>query len=336
MDFESIVSDSVNFTRETLLGKWTRWVILILLGLPMALIPLIIPYFFDIKKIFAGFTIHWELIPWAYVIVLAIIVIFLSFFTTGYTVRIYCGGKTPPEFNNWGRLLIDGIKLDIVVGIWFLPAFILLLLVLLMTVTMVSSPFSPGALGMILFSMILAVLAFIFAIVAVLFLTIGAIRFSRMGKMVEGWNYKEIRGTIGRIGWGNYIVALIIILVISFIFSLVTGAIALIPFAGRFIQACCTPLLLVFIARFVTKVYEAGELPPDKVQEWKNEGNEFYKQGRYTDALNSYSKAVDIDPTNLDVLFNIEMTMRQLGKIDEADSIHKKIEELKNQPQSHP
>ncbi len=336
MNFESIVSDSVNFTRETLLGKWTRWVILILLGLPMALMPLIIPYFVDVKKIITGLTIHWELIPWAYIIMLAIIVIFLSFFITGYTVRIYRGGKIPPEFNNWGQLLIEGIKLDIITTIWFLPALIILLLGVLMVLTMDSSPFSPGGLGIILFSLILAVLAFIFAIVAILFLTIGAIRFSRTGKMSEGWNYKEIRGTIGRIGWGNYIVALVILLVIGFIFNMVTGLIGLIPFVGRVLQACCFPFIMVFFARFITKVYEAGELPPDSVQEHKNKGNDFFKQGRYDEALNCYGKAIDIDPTNTDVLFNIGMTLRKLGKTAEADSIQKRIEELKNQAHSRP
>jgi len=227
----------------------------------MALLPIIGPYFFDVKTIFSGTKIHWELIPWNYIAVALVVVVFLSFFVSGYMVRIYRGGRTPPDFDQVGRLFIDGIKVDIVIFVWFLPMIILILLALLLIVTAMSA--GPGAmLGLIGLFLLFILLFIIAAIVGGLFSTLGAIRFARTGKITEGWNYKEILATIRRIGWGSYIVALVIIIVISLIFGLVVGIISLIPYAGRVIEAAANPFLMIFIARFITMVYEVGEPGP--------------------------------------------------------------------------
>jgi hypothetical protein len=60
MDVSRFVVESAAFTRETLLGKPSRWLIFILLGLPwMALSSRA-----ESWKILEGTTIHWNLIPW--------------------------------------------------------------------------------------------------------------------------------------------------------------------------------------------------------------------------------------------------------------------------------
>ncbi len=59
-------------------------------------------------------AVHWELIPWPRIILLCIAGILLSFVISGYMVRIYRGITSPPVFDTWVSLYIDGIKLAIV------------------------------------------------------------------------------------------------------------------------------------------------------------------------------------------------------------------------------
>jgi hypothetical protein len=60
MNVGQFVVESAAFTRATLLGKPSRWLIFILLGLPwMALLSLA-----ESQKILEGTSIHWNLIPW--------------------------------------------------------------------------------------------------------------------------------------------------------------------------------------------------------------------------------------------------------------------------------
>jgi tetratricopeptide (TPR) repeat protein len=60
----------------------------------------------------------------------------------------------------------------------------------------------------------------------------------------------------------------------------------------------------------------------------KNDGNTYYKQGFYEEALESYNQALQIDPDNTDLLNNKGLTLVKLGKIDEAKEIDKKRTEI--------
>jgi hypothetical protein len=332
MNYEQVFSDSIEFTRETLLGKRSRWVILFLLQLPIALFPVFIRIFVDPDKIVTGTTIHWELIPWAQIIVYAVVVLVLSLFVTGYGVRIYRGGKTPPEFDRWSRLLADGIKLDIVILIWFLPVIIFLLSSGLVVLSMFSSGFSaPSAMGMIGLMILFSIVSLICGIIAILYIPIGSIRFARTGKMTEGWNFREILATIRRIGWGNYIVALVILFVCAFVFNLVVSIATLIPYAGYVIQAACTPFLFVFLARLITKVYNEGDPDTATGEEWKTRGNDFFREGAYEDAVECYRKSVDADPGYMDAWYNLQKAYTMLGRTEEAEKCREKVEDLRNQ-----
>ena len=263
MDFETALNDSVAFTRETLLGRWTRWLALILIGLPAALLP----FAFDPKKIFTGTTVHWELIHWDQLAALFVVIFLVSFFESGYLVRIYRGGTAPAEFDRWGGMFVDGVKISVVWLIWILPALILFLAALALAFGMIAGGFvSPDAgMGFLGLAIILILLALLALLVAARLGTMGAIRFARTGSIMEGVNYREILATIRRIGWLTYIVALIILIVLSIIFGIVTAFLSLIPYIGWVIQLCLIPILTVFLARFITRVYDAGAIPPQAV-----------------------------------------------------------------------
>ncbi|MDD1668950.1 MAG: DUF4013 domain-containing protein [Methanomicrobiales archaeon] len=262
MKFELIFNDALEYTRETFIGHWGRWLIFIILGLPFSLIRFVV----DPGKIITGATIHWDLIPWGSIAILVVVGIFASFFISGYMVRIYRGVKPAPDFANWASLFIDGLKLDIVMFVWFLPAILLMLLLMALGLGGILLPGILGGIGntlaFILAVIILVIAALVLLIIAALYVTMGAVRFARTGSMVEGLRYSALSEIIRRMGWGNYILALIFMAVVSFFFSLIVSIPAVIPYFGWIIPVCLSPLLTVFTARYFMQVYEAGEAPP--------------------------------------------------------------------------
>ncbi|HTY53177.1 MAG TPA: DUF4013 domain-containing protein [Methanomicrobiales archaeon] len=261
MEFEKIVTDAIEYSRDTFLGHWTRWLIFVLLGLPFSLIRFVV----DPAKIVDKTTIHWELIPWGSIAVLVLAGIITSFFVAGYTVRIYRGTKPAPDFTGWVSLFIDGIKLDIVIIVWFLPGLVLGLAALAL---LVGGLFMPGVFpplnnpALILALGLALIVALVLFIIAALYVTIGAIRFTRAGSMIEGWRFSAVSGIIRRIGWANYFIALVLLGVVSVLFSLAVSVPAIIPYVGWIVPVALAPFLTVFSARYFALVYEAGEAPP--------------------------------------------------------------------------
>jgi len=263
MEFEKLFNDSIEYTRETLVGHWVRWLIFIVLSLPFALVRFV----FDPQKVISGSTIHWELVPWGYLAILVIVGVLTSFFIAGYIVRIYRGMRPAPEFTGWASLFADGIKLDIVMLVWFLPAVILMLLLLLIAFGgMIGGMILPGLFAnlgstilIVLTGIVILIAALALLVIAALYVAMGAVRFARTGSMVEGWSYSAISMIIRTIGWGNYFIALLLFFFASLFFNLVVSIPAIIPYIGWIVPVILSPLLTIFAARYFMLVYEAGE-----------------------------------------------------------------------------
>lgn len=63
--------------------------------------------------------------------------------------------------------------------------------------------------------------------------------------------------------------------------------------------------------------------------EYKNQGNNYFKDGDYENALQYYGKAVEIDPDYRDAWNNIYLTLLKLDRIDEANKCREILEKLK-------
>ena len=262
MDIGELITDSVNYTQEALVGKWTRWAIFVLFALPFSLIPFV----FDPKKFSTGTTMNWGAIPWGQIAVLAGLGIILSFFLSGYTVRIYRGIKPAPDFTEWASLFVDGVKLAIVWLLWFIP----LLIILVAGISLVffsyfsargTAAMAPNfmILGLVLLLLLVEMILFI---IVMLFGIIGSVRFSRSGSIREGIRFSAIRTTIGNIGWGAYILAIIGFIVLAIVYAIATAILGFIPYIGWVIVLVVTPLFTIFSARYFTVVYDQGEKQP--------------------------------------------------------------------------
>jgi len=258
MDIGIVLSDSFAYAQEALVGKWARWAIFILLALPVSLIQFV----FDPKKIMTGTSINWAAIPWGQIALLVIAGVLLSFFISGYSVRIYRGVKPAPEFNDWAGLFVDGIKLAIVWLLWILPLLIVLvagaLFALVMFVSSSATSSTPN-IAILLFVILILLLEFVLLIIVLFFGILGAVRFARTGSIREGIRVSAILNTIRTMGWMSYILALVVAAVVCIIYAVITGALSVIPYIGWMLVLIVAPFFTIFIARYFTLVYDQGE-----------------------------------------------------------------------------
>ncbi len=256
MDTGEILTESIAYTREAFEGKWGRWLIFIILSLPMALVPFV----FDAENLMDKTTgaFHGELVPWDQVAVLLIAAFIFSFFTAGYMVRIYRGVKPAPDFDDWGSLFLDGLKLAIVMFLWLLPLLIILMVAFGIAIAVgisAGTGFPWLLIGLVLLALLVLLIV---GLIVALFSPMGEIRFARTGSISEGLRFSKIAELIGKIGWGQYAIALIMLIVVIIIFMVISMILSVIPFIGWVLSLVITPLLTVFTARYYTLIYEQG------------------------------------------------------------------------------
>jgi Protein of unknown function (DUF4013) len=261
MDIGALLSDSFTYAQEALVGKWTRWAIFVLFALPFSLIQFV----FDPKKIMTGTTINWGAIPWGQVAALAALGFILSFFISGYSVRIYRGIKPAPDFTGWTDLFIDGVKLAVVWLLWLLPLVVVMVAGIAVAVaSFLSNPATamPKYITLLLLMLLLFVVEFVLMVIVIFFGIIGAVRFARTGSIREGIRFSAILTTIRTMGWVSYIIFLIGFIIAVLIYAIITGILSFIPFIGWVLVLIVNPFFMIFSARYFALVYDQGEAQP--------------------------------------------------------------------------
>ncbi len=218
MGISENISESFGYTKEALIGKWVRWILLIIIS--------IIP--------------------------------FVNFIANGYIIRVMRGTKPAPELEDYWQLFVDGILYSIIMFIWMIPVIIVgVILVGGSLFALASAPdtISTAAMaGMILGLLV----TFIVAILCGLFAYIGVVRFARMEKFGEAFAFGEIKDKIGAIGWANYIIALIVMGIVVFVIAFILGILSLIPILGWILLFAAIPFLNIFYARFISNLYDSA------------------------------------------------------------------------------
>jgi len=273
MDFGAMLDESFNYTKTGFMDHWAKWLLLIVLPFLALVLFLTVPFLPEGNvEMIVGVVIA--------VILLAVILVLPLL---GYMVGIYRGEKPAPAPAEWGTLFTNGLKLLVVEIIYALPVILILIAAFLPVLSafiksgatnvnfagmsesqvnlwMSAHPEFLSAAGL-MFGLLL--LAIILGIVIAVFSFIGTVRFARTGKIGEAFNFSAICAQISRIGWVNYIVALLIICVIGFIFGMIMNVFSLVPFVGSLIGALVTFVLyvpfIVFSCRYAVLVYEHGE-----------------------------------------------------------------------------
>jgi hypothetical protein len=258
MDYGEIISDSIDYSRNALVRNWKIWLALIACGLPFALMN----FLFDPEKMQT--TGYWNDFPWGQFIALLLAGFLLSFLAEGYVVRVLRGFTPPPEFDNWVSLYLDGIKVLIVQIIWFIPVVVVFGITVFFFAFADAIKGSGLAMPMRIGVLLLIVVAIVFTILILLCISIAVVRYARTGSIREGIRYSAVLETIRAIGWGSYILALIVLLITAIIYFLVLALFAMIPFIGWVLNLALSPFFFVFSARYFSRVYDNAtplELP---------------------------------------------------------------------------
>ncbi|MFY9801274.1 MAG: DUF4013 domain-containing protein [Methanoregula sp.] len=247
------------------MGKWTRWAIFILLALPFS----VIRFIFDPEKIPAGSELNWDAIPWVQMALLIGLGIILSFFISGYIVRIYRGVQPAPDFTGWTELFIDGIRLALVWFLWFLPIFIMLIAGIVIAYASYVSTWATSAevtagpnITLLITVLLILLVGFVLFVIVTFFGIIGAVRFARTGSIREGIRVSQILKTIRTMGWLLYILSLIVFVIITAIYGIISAILSFIPYIGWVLAIAIDPFFSIFFARYFTLVYNQGEPQP--------------------------------------------------------------------------
>jgi len=195
---------------------------------------------------------------WNKWLMLIIATILLGIPLMGYAMKILRGEKPAPEVDDWGTLFIDGIKAWIVSLIYSIPIIIIGLVV--------GGAFALAlwsgnyyAMGAALGAMAIgALVIFVLGIIITIFLVIGIVRFARTGSIGEAFNISAILATINKIGWINYIIALILLMIFAIITQLIFMILRVIPVLGFIIGLCLiAPITLLFM-RYICLLYDSA------------------------------------------------------------------------------
>jgi hypothetical protein len=175
----------------------------------------------------------------------------------GYMVRIYSGVKPAPELEGWVGLFIDGLKLLIIGFIYSIPLFVIMVLFLI-PAGMLSNGDPMAAIGTLGIGLLVMIIV---GIVITLISAIGMIRFAQKDSIGQAFAFSAILEHIGKIGWGSYIIAIIVLWIAGIVFGFVVGLLGVIPVLGWLISLFLYPVWIIFAARYMTLIYESAPAP---------------------------------------------------------------------------
>ncbi len=186
----------------------------------------------------------------------------VNWITAGYMAKVIKetpSSDSPPKLEEYGTLLIEGLKISIAAGAYMLaPAILIALGAFSLFPPSTFGPsiyplrFLGAGLGTVLF-IVGIVLAFLVSIV----LSMAIVHMVKTGSFGKAFAVSEILSVIKKIGWRSYIVWLVAIVVCSFVVSLL----AAIPAIGWIISLIISPVFGVFFSRSAALVYTSAETP---------------------------------------------------------------------------
>ncbi|PWR76270.1 DUF4013 domain-containing protein [Methanospirillum stamsii] len=224
--YSLILSNASDYVKTGLIDHWKRWIVLIVISI-IQLITL-------------------NLVPLA----------------SGYLVRVYgTPGDTAPELDEYGRLFIDGWKMNIVTILYLIPAIIIAVAFgAIGVLSLIAGFLAEGKIveisGLLIGSLGILVAFLVFLLIS-LIMNMAFIHFSRSGRLLDAFSVGAITSRISDgIGWGGYIVMWVIVWVLMSVLFLILSGLSLIPIIGWLAAFILTPLWSVFIAKINANVYD--------------------------------------------------------------------------------
>jgi hypothetical protein len=184
-------------------------------------------------------------------IVLSIIPI-VNFVVTGFFCKVIRETPTSselPELKDYLAMWVQGLKVAVAAIVYMIVPSILIGF---------GAGFFAGYQGMItgvgIVTMIIGVILMFFIAIILAMAIVHMVKHNSFGK---AFAVSEVLAIIRKIGWGKYILWLIIV----FVLAIIVGAISMIPIIGWLISAIISPVFGVFASRSATLIYGEGASP---------------------------------------------------------------------------
>ena len=200
-------------------------------------------------------------------IVLSIIPI-VDWIVIGYQARVLRespGTGTPPKLEKYGELLVDGAKVFFAALIYMLIPLILIIVGGVSTFAgLMSTSAAVLAAGLVLggAGVVILLVGIILMILLLIILAVGMAHMIKTGKFGKAFAFGEILNIIRGIGWVKYLGWVVVVVIIAFVVSAISG---LIPYVGWVISAILQPVLGVFVFRSMGLLYNEGAPPELRV-----------------------------------------------------------------------
>lgn len=195
----------------------------------------------------------------------SIIGLIVSFIASGYMLRTIkasiAGSDELPEFNEWGEMIIEGLKVFLVYLIYFIPAIIIMIVLAAPAITAaaylstgISIEGISGLIGLAFVGIIVSAIYAIFIGGPLSILGIANMAYYD-GEFSAAFRFSEIRDHISRIGLTDFIIWYIV-MIISGIVAAIIGIILL--GVGLFITL---PYYYLYFTRSLALMFTATEQP---------------------------------------------------------------------------
>ena len=197
-------------------------------------------------------------------IVLAIIPI-VDFVVLGYLGNVMKAPKDSkqlPPLENYFDLWFQGLQI-LVASIIFMiiPLILAVPFIFLLMLSNASLPFLATVSWVL--SVVLMIVGLLLAFFLAIILAMAIVNMLKKNSFGKAFAFGEIFEIIGKVGWLNYILWLLVI----FVCSIVVAAIGSIPVIGWFLSLMIAPIFGVFVARSAALVYlEATETEADETE----------------------------------------------------------------------
>lgn len=230
MDMGQIIGDAFKYP----VSNWKR---LLMLGVIVLISQFLMEIVFGYGRV-SG-LLYFLLIP----------ALIAAFLTLGYQLRTIAtsiiGENEPPEFNEWTKMFLDGLRVFIISIAYGLIPTIILSVGFIMILT-------GSSVGLI-----------VLLLGAILFIILGIISVMALSNMAyyneigAAFKFGEIKERIESIGWLEYIVMLILLAILYIILAVVASLVTLIPFAGLVLASLIIyPFIYLFLYRAIGLIFK--------------------------------------------------------------------------------
>jgi ribosomal protein L40E len=167
--------------------------------------------------------------------------------------------NTPPKLEKYGEFWIDGLKISVVAIIYMIiPAVLIAAGAVTLFAPYMAGPYSPVVwLVPLGFGVVLMTVGIILAFAVAIIMAMAIVHLVKTGSFGKAFAVGEIVNIIGKIGWGQYVIWLIVM----FIFAIIVGAIGAVPVIGWLISIIVSPIFGVFVSRSAALVYTDAVAP---------------------------------------------------------------------------